>query len=400
MSSLAISAQPLLSKSSSFSDSIQHLRLALVGCGSWGHSFVKVISAIPGLDSIDLCEIHPGRLADSVTYLSAQVQTQVRAHRGIGSMLKSRSPHVTLIATPDYLRAEHAVLALHHGSHVFTGESAGLSPSENIRVLEASRLARREVQLSLPFRLDAPNDSALTFLKGGRAGKISEVRAYSCSGGTLPVPSHRQETVPPESHDKWSGGIPFLSQDTELMDGGWRDSEVHSLGVAGRHGIPLLDFVMQWADDVPDFIHAVGGTTRGLTPAWAGSTRPVLPDHMMAHFRFKVCPVTWEHRHVPGSGSWSRSSGIYFHGSRGLFHLSGDGSWTFTPAGESSVSIHQEAPDSMGGTAGDGVLHRFIQRLRAGSNAYPDLETGSRSALLSMLALRSLAKGVPVQWDS
>src|SRR5690606_4153635 len=101
-----------------------------------------------------------------------------RLFKDYRDLITTAKPDITIVATPDHWHALPAILAIQHGAHVYLEKPIGHTIAEGRAILDAARAHERTVQIGTHRRLSAHNISAMEFLRSGKAGQISQVKAF------------------------------------------------------------------------------------------------------------------------------------------------------------------------------------------------------------------------------
>jgi predicted dehydrogenase len=118
-------------------------------------------------------DVHARRL-ESAKSLSPQA----RIYLDYRQLLDDRTIDAVLIATPQHLHAEHFAAALEAGKHVYQEKTLAFTLEQAKRTRAAyERAARQTVQIGHQTCSSGLMADALTFLAGGRMGKITAIHA-------------------------------------------------------------------------------------------------------------------------------------------------------------------------------------------------------------------------------
>ena len=95
------------------------VNVALIGCGVEGSILTNAARAIPGIRFVALCDIWPYNLTSSQRRLKAFKQ-DAQAFEDYKEMLATvKEIDAVIVATPDFMHAEHTNAALKAGKHVY-----------------------------------------------------------------------------------------------------------------------------------------------------------------------------------------------------------------------------------------------------------------------------------------
>lgn len=114
------------------------IRVALVGCGFFGHQlalgFNKTKAELIGVIDKD---IHIAQ------QLAHKLNTQYYAD--IHNLFEHTKPDLVLIATPNYLHSEPALLALEQGCHVFIDTPFVINPEEGLNIIQLAQEKQKQI---------------------------------------------------------------------------------------------------------------------------------------------------------------------------------------------------------------------------------------------------------------
>ncbi len=95
------------------------IKVALIGCGVEGSILTNAIRGIPGIQFVAVCDIWPYNLNSSQRRLKAFGQ-DTKAFEDYKEMLATvKEIDAVIVATPDFMHAEHTNAALKAGKHVY-----------------------------------------------------------------------------------------------------------------------------------------------------------------------------------------------------------------------------------------------------------------------------------------
>ncbi|MFQ5807669.1 MAG: Gfo/Idh/MocA family oxidoreductase [Phycisphaerae bacterium] len=116
------------------------LKIAIVGFGSQGYALVTFCLKIPGVRFVAVCDIWPYRQRYASNLLKKYDQP-VNVYEDYRAMLdKERELDAVIVATPDWVHAEHTIACLHAGQHVYCEKEM----SNTIETARQMVLAARE----------------------------------------------------------------------------------------------------------------------------------------------------------------------------------------------------------------------------------------------------------------
>lgn len=389
-SGITFSVLPILPSISKF----KKYRLALIGCGWWGMNILREAVAYGDVKVVGLCDVDSNAIKSVLKELSSLNNDRPKTYKDYRALIKKEKPEIVIIGTPDHWHALPAIEAMNSGAHVYLEKPIGHTIGEGQAILKTARNNNRIVQVGTHRRISPHNISAMQFLKEGKAGHISQVKAfihYNQSAGTM-VPDEE----PPETLD-WDfyvGPAAYQAYNPKIHPKGFRNFLNFANGTIGDWGIHWFDQVLWWTDEkYPQSVYSTG-------ERFIKKDNTDTPDTQMAIYDFESFTLTWEHRLCAPSANTEHNVGCYFYGNKGTLHLGWLDGWTFYPADRKKEVIRHPAtlhkPD-----------HQNIKELWAdfmesiGSNSRPvcDIESGHLATNMSLLAMISYRLGRSVSWD-
>ncbi|MFW6189516.1 MAG: Gfo/Idh/MocA family protein [Planctomycetota bacterium] len=141
--------------------STDELNVAIIGSGAQGMVLLRDALKIPGIRFRAVCDIwdYSRRYASGVIRKSRQPAPAL--YTDYREMLAAeRDLDAAVVATPDWMHAEHTVACLDAGLHVYCEKEMSNTPAEARRIVEAARRSGKKVQIghqrrSNPFYMHA-----------------------------------------------------------------------------------------------------------------------------------------------------------------------------------------------------------------------------------------------------
>lgn len=375
-------------------DKDKKYRTALVGCGWWGMNILKTALAAGRSQVVAMCDVDRNQIDPAAAEIEKLTGTAAKKYPDYREMLDKEKPEIVIVATPDHWHALCTIAAVESGAHVYVEKPICHTILEGSAMVKAARDANRTVQVGTHRRASPHNMSAMRFLKEGKAGKISMVRAFvhypGGPGGLSP------DSDPPEGldWDFWCGPAPLVPFNTCLHPKGFRYSSNFANGMLGDWGIHWMDQILWWTEE--KFPKAVYST--GARHVMVDNSD--LPDTQIATFEFDSFTATWEHRRCAGAHAEKHNIGVCFYGTEGTVHLGWLDGWTFYPRNSGQGEIHEKPelhdPDQQNIPE---LWEDFLSAIESGNRPICDIEVGHRSTTMSLLGMLSLKLGRSVRWD-
>jgi len=176
------------------------IRLGIVGAGDRGMQLAREALACPNTGIAAFADVYTRRLEEAKAVAPAAA-----AYRDYRRLLEDPSIDAVVIATPPHLHAEHFTASLDAGRHVYQEKTLAFTVEHARRMRAAREKAPRcTVQIGHQACSSGQVADALTFLREGRVGKITAIRAHMFRNAPLAKPHGTRPLYPdmtPENID-------------------------------------------------------------------------------------------------------------------------------------------------------------------------------------------------------
>ena len=192
------------------------VRIAIVGCGSWGCALLNRSGRVGGCELVALCEPDPNAVAAMYKACGPVWKEDVRAAKvypdyrvmfdEIGDTLDA-----VFIATPNHHHALPALLAIRHGVNVYVEKPMAHTMEEVELINREARAAGVVVRVGNKGHNMTHRPTLAKYLKDGVIGDVTEVFSYSDRPNTM---FRRPPSCPPPrgmDWDLWCGGSPVCT---------------------------------------------------------------------------------------------------------------------------------------------------------------------------------------------
>lgn len=377
-------------------------RTALIGSGWWGMNILRSALADGSVDVVALCDVDADELEVSVDEIDGMTGKAPKGYRDYRELLEKEKIEIAIVASPDHWHALQGIACLRSGAHVYMEKPTGHTVMESRAMLRVAREVNRVVQVGMHRRIGPHYQSAMKFLKEGKAGTIGMVRAFVQSPGGAEKPELNSPVPKNLDWDFYCGPAPLRPFNKRIHPGGFRNYLDFANGQLGDWGVHWLDQILWWSGQKhPKKIFSTGGRpVRGAVILNEKEQTSDAPDHQVVSYEFDGFTAVWEHRRFGGSETGKSKVGCYFHGSQGTFYLGWKDGWTFYPSDNSPV-VHEE-PRFDHEKDGDNIpmLWRdFIDAIQTGRRPVADIEIGHLATNMSLLGMISQKLGRSLVWD-
>lgn len=168
------------------------IRLGIIGAGDRGIQLAREALGCPNTEIAGFADGYARRLEEA-----KGVAPGAATFRDYRRLLEDRSIDAVVIATPPHLHAEHFIASLEAGRHVYQ-ERALAFTVEHARRMRAARenAPRCVVEVGHQACSSGQVADALAFLREGRVGKITAIRAHMYRNAPLAKPHGTRPLYP------------------------------------------------------------------------------------------------------------------------------------------------------------------------------------------------------------
>ncbi len=389
-SALALSALPFYG--ATFQDT--PYRLALIGSGWWGMNILREAIAHGSSTVVALCDVDEGQLTrakEEVGTLTSDTPTLYKDYR---DLITTEQPDIVIVATPDHWHALPAIMAMQHGAHVYLEKPIGHTIAEGRAILNAARAHERNVQIGTHRRVSPHNISAMEFLRSGKVGQISQVKAFVNYNQPPGSPNPDSDPPPGLDWDFWLGPAPERAFNSRIHPRGFRQYLDFANGQISDWGPHWFDQVLWWTDEkYPRTIYSTG--SRDIKNDGADA-----PDTQLVVYDFESFTLEWEHKLCAANQNESHNVGCYFYGTEGTLHLGWRDGWTFYSRNRDELPLNVpaqlNAPDHQNIKE---LWADFIQAIKDDHRPTCDVEKGHLATNIALLGMISYHVGRSIAWD-
>lgn len=220
------------------------IRLGFVGVGGQGTSNLKDFLKRPGVEVVALADVDSKHLADAAKVVE-KAGGRPATFGDYRKLLDDPTIDGVVISTPDHWHALATVDACLAGKDVYCEKPLSLTVAEGRRMVEAARAAKRVVQTGSQQRSDDNFRLACELVRGGRLGKINEVRTI-LPKVNFAGPAVADSSPPPElDYQFWLGPAPERPFNAKRVHYLFRFFWDYSGGQMTNFGAHHLD-IAQW----------------------------------------------------------------------------------------------------------------------------------------------------------
>lgn len=337
---------------------MSQLKVMVIGAGNAGATIARVMQQDGRAVPVGFCDpaAHK-REAMAALYPQAVVGEACR------EVLERCAPDVVVVAGPDHLHADHAILALEHGCHVLIEKPMATTVADVRRVLAAEAQSGRQVMVDFTMRYTHPWGTMARAARDGEVGPI-----FFLEGNYI--------------HDMWDHYHPQGRHYTP-----WRVDQEHPQNIllgGGCHGLDLMLWAMQ---DVPVREVSAYANRRSGCPLPADDCYLA-----MLHFADGTIGKLYVTSGCNGA-EFGRFLEVY--GAAGTLREG-----KLFRRDEEPVELADTGPGSAGGHGWPGAIGDFLDVLTEGRPNPVPTTMGARNVTVCAAAIQSAREGgpVPVEW--
>ena len=373
--------------------------LALIGAGGRGtQNILSFKKTCPEVDVKYICEVDQERGGRVIDELGKQQKIKPQRVDDMRRTFDDKDVDAVLICTPEHWHSLATIWACQAGKDVYVEKNISLNIPEGRKMIEAAKKYNRIVQCGFQNRSGAYNMKARDYIRSGKLGKITLVKAYCMLPGNKPW-ILKEDTPVPEGldWDKWLGPAPEVPYNISRHKG-YNEYWAYSCG------LPLADCC-----HVIDLARMVLGDPDNPKSAFCSGGRVLyddtrdIPDNQTITYDFGDFPMTVEAsiygeylqkptpevRYGNLFPNWPfLSDRMEIYGTEGMMYLGRHGAGWQVLGTDSSV-IAQE----YGYFPDEEHQKDFIQCIRTRKVPNANIEQGHKSATLVHLANLSYRVG-------
>jgi predicted dehydrogenase len=368
--------------------------VALVGSGWWGMNILTTAIASGTVKVVTLCDVDQRQLDAANQKIKGLSSDTPKLHKDYREMLNSEKPEIVIVATPDHWHALPVIEALKAGCHVYMEKPIGHTINEGKAIITAQQRYGGVVEVGLHRHVGPHNVAGIEFLRSGKAGDIKVVQAV------VHYDYRERHTRPDEEvpagldWDMYCGPAPLHNYNPGIHPRGFRSYLDFTNGTCADWGVHWFDQILWWSEEKhPRTIYSTGGVFDKDSQADA-------PDWQNITFKFDSFTCEWEHRRIGSTDSEKHNIGVFFHGTKGTFHMGWMDGWTFYPNTRGGQEVHMDhtlhKPDDQNIPE---LWNDFIQAIEKGTKPAADIVNSHYATNMSLLGMLSYKLGRSVKWD-
>ncbi len=373
--------------------------LGLIGCGGRGRAVLGNHMRHPEVAVAAVCDVDEAHMKQTAAEIKKKLGKEPQQVKDYRKLLGIKDIDAVIVGTPDHWHALTTVNACDAGKDVYVEKPISHNIAEGRAMVSAARRNKRVVQVGTQQRSEGPFFKAITAIKQGRIGEVSEV-LINFHGNELPngLGNPPDEDPPPGvDYDLWLGPAPKRPFNRNRFHRQWRSFFDYGSGKIGDWGIHHIDIV-HWAMDPTGGYEIAPIIASGTGGKWILPDNRDTPDTQETIFQYPAIgknppfimtvSVRFCNARAGGDGNY----GINFYGSKGTLYVDRG---RLEVWGEKGNKI--ELDDVK---AGGGHARNFLDCIKSRKNPISDIEIGHRSTTIPHLGNIAMRVGRTIHWDA
>jgi predicted dehydrogenase len=390
------------------------LRVGVIGSGPRGRSLMSILSRFADVDIVAICDAIEPRMAEARKML-ARAQRPQTPDTAVDyrRVLDRRDVDTVFIATTQHWHGLPFIHACQAGKSIYEEKPLGHSVAEGRAMVKAARKHGITAVMGAQQRAGGHYRKAVEIVQSGKLGRVGLVECWNYADRLERAGKFPDSDPPPGCHwDLWLGPAPKAPYNPARLNHNWWWD--YGGGVLNNWGPHHFDIVC-WAMKADTPLSAVAGGGKYVIDDLADT-----PDVFEASWQFPNFLLTFRSKSFSNFHhlqSRPRHYGIAFYGREAALIIDRFGyeiyantckkpyrlyEFPLEPPLESMQGVQYAAPGSAYEMdAQDGTFQRqFLDCVKQGRRAEPDLEYSHRVTALCHLANISYRTGRRVRWDS
>ena len=174
------------------------LHAGVIGSGDRGPYIGYLMHMVPGVETIAVCDVHKGRLADAVKHCVGYSRKTPRAYTDYRDLIDNKDIDLVIVATSIHWHVLPAIDACAAGKDVYLEKPVGTSIGEGRAAVTAARKHGGIVQMGTQQHSWEHYIRAVEIIRSGVLGEISNVHVWDVGNQYPGFGSRAGGTPPPE----------------------------------------------------------------------------------------------------------------------------------------------------------------------------------------------------------
>jgi len=368
------------------------IRLGLIGSGGMGCGDLNTFLANPEVECVVICDVDDAHLAKGIEVCTKKNRKTPDTVKDFRRVLDRKDVDAVLIATPDHWHALPTVMACQAGKDVYVEKPLATTIDEGRAMLTAAQKHQRVVQMGSQWKSCKHIIEAAEFVKSGKLGKVSMVRAWAWLDWQPEIGRPPNGTPPPGvDYDMWLGPAPKRPFNPNRFHYNFRWFWDYAGGLMTDWGVHLINMaLMGMSTEPPKTVCSSGGT-------FVQDDMRETPDSQMAVYEFPGYLLEWEHKSGMGVGLNGRNWGVSWSGTEGTIFLNDEG-WELVI--EKRKASLEPAKHTGSGDPRPAHVRNFLDCMKSRQPPVLNLELAHHVSTVAHLGNIAFRSGQKIVWDA
>jgi predicted dehydrogenase len=365
------------------------ISLGLIGCGGMGPANMYNLMNKPEVEVVALCDVDETHLPEHVNNVEKKYGTRPPTFKDYRKLLERKDVNAVIIGTPDHWHALNLINACEAGKHVYCEKPISHDIMEAKAMVAAARKYARIVQVGTWQRSTPEFVSAVAFVRSGKLGRITTVRAWKTDDARMG--HHSPATLPSTfDYEMWLGPAAHVPYIPQYVHFNWRWFLNYGSGMTGDWGVHMMDIGLLGMSPDTDLVMPTEVVAFGGKMAWPDDDRTA-PDTHYALMKFEKPDfvLQWQtgRDHVG-----KPDHGTEFVSEDGRSLMVWRGGWVVRDANGKELP-KEDAP------AVSDHWQNWLDCLKSGQQPCSNLASMAQTTIVCHLANAALLAGDTVQWS-
>lgn len=261
------------------------ITLALIGCGGMGVFNMTRFMEKPEVEIAAVCDVDSNHLNSAANIVEKKYGKRPYTYSDYRMILDRKDIDGVIIATPDHWHALPLIHACEAGKDAYCEKPISHDITEARSMMYAVKRYNRIVQVGTWQRSIQEFMSAVSYIRSGRLGKITMVRAWKTDTSRV---GNNESATPPSTLDynRWVGPAamePFRGEKTLHFN--WRWFLNYGSGMTGDWGVHMIDIALLAMSKGADLVMPTEVSSFGGKWAYPEDDRTA-PDTVITSMKF------------------------------------------------------------------------------------------------------------------
>jgi predicted dehydrogenase len=367
------------------------IRVGIIGCGKQGARDLEFFLNNPEVECPVICDLDAEHVTAGLKVCAAKDRKVPATEKDFRRVLDRRDIDAVIVATPDHWHALPTVLACEAGKDVYVEKPLAKTIDEGRAMVIAARKYNRIVQMGSQWRSCNHIVEAAEFVKSGKLGKVSMVRAWAWLDWQPNMGRPADENPPAGiDYNLWLGPAPSRPFNKNRFHYNFRWFWDYAGGLMTDWGVHLLNMaLMGMSPESPKTVCSSGGI-------YVQDDMRETPDSQLAVYEFPNFMLVWEHKSGMGVGLNGRSWGVSWSGLEGTIFLNDQGYEVVTEKREANLDNVRVKPS---GSPHPQHVRNFLDCVKSRQRPVLDAEAGHHVSCVAHLGNIAYRTGQKLTWD-